>query len=47
MIMKGIEVAGTPYVMLWMDDYLLCDYVNNYYKNKIDEFKKEVNDGNN
>lgn len=29
MIMAGIEVAGTPYVMLWMDDYLLCDYVKN------------------
>ncbi|MBQ6993314.1 MAG: hypothetical protein IJN64_02310 [Lachnospiraceae bacterium] len=29
MIMAGIECAGTEYVMLWMDDYLLCDYVKN------------------
>lgn len=29
MIKRGIEVASTPYVMLWMDDYLLCDYVKN------------------
>lgn len=29
MIMAGIEKAGTEYVMLWMDDYLVCDYVNN------------------
>lgn len=29
MIMAGIERAGTPYVMLWMDDYLVCDYVKN------------------
>lgn len=29
MILKAIVVAGTPYTMLWMDDYLLCDYVDN------------------
>lgn len=29
MIMEGIKCANTPYVMLWMDDYLLCDYVKN------------------
>ncbi len=29
MINAGINVAATEYVMLWMDDYLLCDYVNN------------------
>lgn len=29
MIMEGIKVADTQYVMLCMDDYLLCDYVNN------------------
>lgn len=29
MIFKGMEVTNTPYVMLWMDDYLLCDYVQN------------------
>ena len=37
MIMKGLEIANTPYVMLWMDDYLLCDYV----KNKDIEFYLE------
>ena len=34
MILNALEVVNKPYVMLWMDDYLLCDYVNN---NKIDE----------
>lgn len=29
MIKEAIKQAGTPYVMLWMDDYLLCDYVIN------------------
>ena len=29
MLMNGIKSAGTPYVMLFMDDYLLCDMVNN------------------
>lgn len=29
MIKAGIDKAGTRYVMLWMDDYLLCDYVKN------------------
>ncbi|MEI3213486.1 MAG: hypothetical protein V8S90_04415 [Lachnospiraceae bacterium] len=29
MIMAGIACAGTEYVMLWMDDYLVCDYVKN------------------
>lgn len=29
MIMAGIEKAGTEYVMLFMDDYLLCDYIEN------------------
>ncbi len=29
MVMNGIKVANTPYIMLWMDDYLLCDYVKN------------------
>lgn len=27
MLMAGLERANTEYVMLWMDDYLLCDYV--------------------
>lgn len=27
MIKKAISEAKTPYVSLWMDDYLLCDYV--------------------
>lgn len=29
MIKAGISEAQTPYVSLWMDDYLLCDYVEN------------------
>ena len=29
MIKKAMKVANTPYVMLWMDDYLLCDYIQN------------------
>lgn len=29
MILAGMDVANTEYVMLWMDDYLLCDYVKN------------------
>lgn len=29
MIKEAIKQAGTPYVMLWMDDYLLCDYISN------------------
>lgn len=29
MIKEAIKQADTPYVMLWMDDYLLCDYVSN------------------
>lgn len=28
MIKKAISEAKTPYVSLWMDDYLLCDYVD-------------------
>lgn len=29
MIKEAIKQAETMYVMLWMDDYLLCDYVSN------------------
>lgn len=29
MLCAGINTADTKYVMLWMDDYLLCDYVKN------------------
>lgn len=29
MLNEGFNVANTPYVMLFMDDYLLCDYVKN------------------
>lgn len=29
MIKNAINIANTPYVMLWMDDYLLCDYISN------------------
>lgn len=37
MIKKALQVADTPYVMLWMDDYLLCDYVFN------DDIEKQLN----
>lgn len=33
MILYTIEKCGLKYVSLWMDDYLLCDYVDN---NQID-----------
>lgn len=46
MIMKGIEVAGTPYVMLWMDDYLLCDYVKNDDIEYFLKFAKQYNAAN-
>lgn len=29
MIKEAIQQAKTPYVSLWMDDYLLCDTVQN------------------
>lgn len=29
MIKEAIKQADTPYVSLWMDDYLLCDYISN------------------
>lgn len=39
MILTALEEVNTPYVMLWMDDYLLCDYVKN---DKIEELIKVV-----
>ncbi len=42
MVLAGIERVKTGYVMLWMDDYLLCDYVRNddiaYYIEKAKKF---------
>lgn len=29
MLKSAIKAAGTPFVSLWMDDYLLCDYIEN------------------
>lgn len=37
MINAGIDRAGTPFISLWMDDYLLCDYV------KSDDVEKIMN----
>lgn len=37
MIKNAMREAGTPYVMLWMDDYLLCDYISN------DDIEKQLN----
>lgn len=43
MLMAGIQRAGTKYVMLWMDDYLLCDYIWNqdieYYLGMTKKFQ--------
>lgn len=40
MITAAIEHADTDYIMMFMDDYLLCDYVRNedmeYYMNEAD-----------
>ncbi len=41
MIKNVVKEAGTPYVMLWMDDYLLCDYVSNAdIERQLDRAKK-------
>lgn len=29
MILNAVNESETQYVMLWMDDYLLCDYISN------------------
>ena len=29
MLKSAIKAADTPYASLWMDDYLLCDYIDN------------------
>jgi hypothetical protein len=42
MLMEGIKKADTDYVMLMMDDYLICDYVNSddleYYISKAKRY---------
>lgn len=42
MIYAGLRAADTEYVMLWMDDYLLCDHVKNedidFYMNLVRKF---------
>lgn len=41
MIMAGIEKAQTPYVSLWMDDYLLYDTIdNNIIEQYLDDIDK-------
>ncbi len=40
MLMAGVQKADTPYVMLFMDDYLLCDYVRNEDVEKYIKFVK-------
>lgn len=37
MILGAIEQTNTKYTMLWMDDYLLCDYVSN------DDIQQQLN----
>ncbi len=46
MIMAGLERARTPYVMLFMDDYLLCDYVNNQDIDNYIDIARKYNCGN-
>ena len=43
MIMAGLKKAATPYVMLFMDDYLLCDEVNNDDIEKYISYAKKYN----
>ncbi len=41
MIKTAINKTATKYVMLWMDDYLLCDYVSNGdIQKQIDRIEK-------
>ena len=41
MIKAAVKKSGTKYVMLWMDDYLLCDYVDNSdIKKQLERAKK-------
>ena len=41
MIKAAIKKSGTKYVMLWMDDYLLCDYVfDDDIQKQIDRVEK-------
>lgn len=39
MVKYAIRKIGTPYIMLWMDDYLLCDYVKN---DEISKYLKKI-----
>lgn len=43
MLMAGLKKAATPYVMLFMDDYLLCDYVHNNDIEKYIEYANKYN----
>lgn len=41
MIKAAMKKAETKYVMLWMDDYLLCDYISNSdVEEQIERIKK-------
>ena len=46
MIKRAIDECNTKYVMLWMDDYLLCDYINTEDILKQLERAKEYHAGN-
>lgn len=46
MIKTAINVAGTPFVSLWMDDYLLCDYVQEHVLKKYIEIMRRYHAAN-
>lgn len=46
MLMAGIDEANTPYVMLFMDDYLMCNLVNNADIEQYIEYAKKYNAAN-
>lgn len=46
MIRAAIDVAGTPFVSLWMDDYLLCDYVQEHILEKYIEIMQRYHAAN-
>lgn len=46
MIMAGLEVAKTPYVSLWMDDYFLYDHIDNASLDKQLDNAEKYNAGN-
>ncbi|MCQ2520950.1 MAG: hypothetical protein MJ105_01100 [Lachnospiraceae bacterium] len=46
MLKNAMRKVKTPYVSLWMDDYLLCDYINNQDIEKVLWYAKRYNAAN-